>query len=392
MLEKGEQAVRPTFAQAQKEIAKRRCLTHPGQILVLDRDLQPQCNECRRQGTELKLAPLPDRGAERLGKMVNEREIAVREGQFQEITPAGSVREQAPLTVEVFKERIALVKAVTKEMEEGVHYGIIPGTQGKSLWEPGAEYLRMAFGITWNFEMLKEEEDYATGDFHYSVRAFALSPDGAEVASWPGSAWSKERRFWCKKECPKNCDQTHEPSMERNMLPHNVKDRAIKRAFVALIRNVTGTTGYFTQALDTATGEIGIQGGYAATIPCPDNGKEMRLRDGKFGQYYSHKHGSEWHNIDADKAPQPVQQPPPGEQQTASEPEQAPQDSEGAQTTSFEDRKLLFLEKVMQDFPDNFKNFDDVAHAANYQAAVDIEEGADLRKMYQDIAALYGGK
>ena len=34
------------------------------------------------------------------------------------------------------------------------------------------------------------------------------------------------------------------------MLPHNVQDRALKRAFVAMIRNVTGTTGYFKQALD----------------------------------------------------------------------------------------------------------------------------------------------
>ncbi|KKK86736.1 hypothetical protein LCGC14_2760220, partial [marine sediment metagenome] len=32
---------RPTFAQAQKSIAKKICVTHPKQILALDFDYQP---------------------------------------------------------------------------------------------------------------------------------------------------------------------------------------------------------------------------------------------------------------------------------------------------------------------------------------------------------------
>lgn len=248
-----------------------------------------------------------DTVAERMGQMVKEREMVLHEGKYREIAPA--VSEQAPLTIETFKQRIELVKAVVAEMVEGVHYGIIPGTHDKSLWEPGAEYLRMAFGITWGYEMQMEQEDYGASDFHYKVRAFALGPEGAEIASWTASAWSRERKFFCKggdRGCPNPCDQQHEPrGMEKAMLPHNTRDRAIKRGFVALIRNVTGTSGYFKQALDTSTevGEAPADGSLPAEWPCqePKCTGTMQLRSGSRGPYYSHKKGANWHNLDASK-------------------------------------------------------------------------------------------
>ena len=177
-----------TFSEAKKEAARKACLRHPDKLMVVDMlegGYEIGCVSCKREGTTPQIARRPGRVAERLGEMVRDREIAVREGQYQELVPTAPVREQEPLTIEVFQERIKLVKAVVAEMEESVHYGIIPGTSDKSLWEPGAEYLRMAFGITWNYEMLMEHEDYETSDFHYKVRAFALSPDGAEVAFFP---------------------------------------------------------------------------------------------------------------------------------------------------------------------------------------------------------------
>ncbi len=160
-----------------------------------------------------------------------------------------AVAAPPPMSIEEFRQRTALVKAVVAEMEIEVHYGQIPGTHDKNLWEPGAEYLRAAFRISWDYIVLVSEENFETWEFRYRHRAMALNPDGSVYSAWEGTAWSKERRFWCKKTCPKPCAQDHDPfGMEREMLPHNVSDRSLKRAFVAMIRNVTGTSGYFKMA------------------------------------------------------------------------------------------------------------------------------------------------
>lgn len=154
------------------------------------------------------------------------------------------------MTIEEFDQQLKLIKHVVAQMQEGVHYGVIPGTRDKSLWEPGAEYLRGAFKISWSYELTKQTEDFETGDFRYEFRCFTVPP--TQPAEWAASAWSKERRFWCRRECLRDCAQDHPPAMEKAMLPHNVKDRALKRGFVALMRNVTGTSGWFKMALDAA--------------------------------------------------------------------------------------------------------------------------------------------
>ena len=51
------------------------------------------------------------------------------------------VQPNAPMTAEQFMSRTKLMKAVVGEMLEGIHFGMIPGTKEKSLWEPGAKKL-----------------------------------------------------------------------------------------------------------------------------------------------------------------------------------------------------------------------------------------------------------
>jgi len=167
----------------------------------------------------------------------------------------GTMPEQRPMTIEEFDQRLELIKHVVTEMVQGTHYGVIPGTHDNSLWEPGAEYLRAAFNIQWGYDVIQEHEDFATHDYYYRFFVFQLLGPGVRGAGWEASAWSRERKFWCKggrDGCPRDCDgQAHGPlGMEAQMLPHNVRDRALKRGFVAMIRNVTGTTGWFKQALD----------------------------------------------------------------------------------------------------------------------------------------------
>lgn len=159
-----------------------------------------------------------------------------------------------PLSIATYRERRALMAEVVGDMEDGVDYGIIPGTKDKSLWEPGAEALRFTFNIQFRNECLMEEEDFKTHLYRYRYKCVQLLGPGIDGPSWEAFGTSRERKFWCKggkysDSCPNPCDTDHPPKgMEPAMLPHNVRDRVQKRAFVAMIRNVTGATGLFKGA------------------------------------------------------------------------------------------------------------------------------------------------
>lgn len=265
---------------------------------------------------EPMLVPIQSRRAERLGDMlqakypeagamvnVEERALATTQG-------PGLLSMPAPVTIEEYDREKAMVVHIIADMQNGKDYGLIPGTTKKSLWEPGAEALRRAFRIVWQYRVIAFLEDDKTGDYRYTIQAFQLLSPGIEGIMWEASASSKERKFWCSaKSCPpKDCPQTHPPAMERAMLRHNVKDRAIKRAFVALIRNITGTSGEFDPEQDVD--------GVAQTVGkvfCPEHkGVEMIFKEGKWGPYYSHKQGSKWCNkkaADVENAPSTAQPP-----------------------------------------------------------------------------------
>jgi hypothetical protein len=214
--------------------------------------------------------------------------------QLAEIMVAPPAISSSPMTIEEFDQRMGLIKHVVAQMQNGVHYGVIPGTQDKSLWEPGAEYLRAAFNIAWSYEIIEQVEDYHSWTFRYTIRAFHLLGPGIEGPAWIASGSNRERKFWCRTDCPRPCDQNHEPSMEREMHPHNVRDRVLKRAFVGLIRNVTGTTGYFKAVADSD------QERPAALVKrqCVEHKKTYTRREKDGRVWYSHKEGNGYCNAD----------------------------------------------------------------------------------------------
>ena len=254
-----------------------------------------------REGFGPEIERRPNHVAERLGKMIQRYETRV-DGMMEPVQAPSYLPEHRTMTIQEFKERQDLIKYVVSEMQENVHYGQIPGTRDKSLWEPGAEYLRAAFNIQWGYELVDELEDYETGDFRYRFFVFHLLGPGIRGPGWEASAWSKERKFWCrggKNGCSPNCLQDHEPSMERQMLPHNVRDRALKRGFVALIRNVTGTTGYFKGELDVSSESVASNNGvdpdqHPWLVTCPEHNKDW-FRSGNMREP-AHKQGNDWCN------------------------------------------------------------------------------------------------
>ncbi|MDD2822830.1 MAG: hypothetical protein PHQ59_01990 [Candidatus Daviesbacteria bacterium] len=64
-------------------------------------------------------------------------------------------------------EKKDIRKLVKSQMKEGVDFGVIPGTNKKTLLQPGAEKLAKFFGLAPEFELTKEVEDWEKGFFYY---------------------------------------------------------------------------------------------------------------------------------------------------------------------------------------------------------------------------------
>lgn len=298
-----------SYEELKAEIKGRECITCHSQPRVAWRanNYNLRCNCFPHKP---KLYRQPDRLGRRLGDMMAqdkpEAERALTTPLEGTLVP---VSAPAPMTIQEFDEQQRLVEHIVAEMKENVHFGLIPGTHDKSLWEPGAEYLRRAFRIVWAYDIVDEFENFKDFEFRYTVRTYQLHAPGVRGSGWTASAWSKEKRFG---------------KMDGHDLQHNVRDRAIKRAFVALIRNLTGTTGYFKIALDTTNNGQSTE----KQVTCPDHNKPMTLRDGKYGPYYSHKEGSKWCNKKPDQVAEPRQpapEPPVEAPQSEASPEPDPQ-------------------------------------------------------------------
>jgi len=132
--------------------------------------------------------------------MTNQQLMTVDEARFM---PALSL-DQA------IGRRDALVRFVQELMVRDTDYGVIPGTPKPTLLKPGAERLCSFFGLTPDFEVVKEVEDW-TGEeplFYYRYKCRLLR-DGRVVGDGEGSCNSREGKYrWreSKRVCPE-CGQ-----------------------------------------------------------------------------------------------------------------------------------------------------------------------------------------
>ncbi len=93
------------------------------------------------------------------------------------------------------ERRNQILDFAAKQMREGVDYGIIPGTDKRSLYKPGAEKLCSLFGLATSFEQMAGTiEDFTKGVFHYRYRC-VLRHGGAAVAEGVGSCNSMEKKY-----------------------------------------------------------------------------------------------------------------------------------------------------------------------------------------------------
>jgi len=223
----------------------------------------------------------------------------------QELERAGqNLAAQDELTIDQLLGQIQKVQqAMAEAMQEGEHYGVIPGTNKPTLLKPGAEKLCLLFRLDPEYELVELREDK-----HLTVTANCTLfhiPTGNRVASGMGSCSTKESKYAfrnAKPVCP-DCGQEAiikgkaeygggwvcwrraEPvagcgakfddgdariesqptgKIENPNLPdqyNTVLKMACKRALIAAVLNGTAASDIFTQDLDDKV---------AAPVPVPE--------------------------------------------------------------------------------------------------------------------------
>jgi hypothetical protein len=187
------------------------------------------------------------------------------------------VEKQLPLSAADVRSHVNLVQEVMKAvMQEGTHYGKIPGTPKPSLWKPGAEVLAATFRIAVSYQ----SEDLSDAD-HMRYRVTAIGTHqttGIVMGSGMGECSSNEEKYkWRKANSRKEFEATTEnrrrikygydrqASKEYEIqqvrtepadVANTILKMACKRAQVAMTLNVTAASDIFTQDIEDLPEEL----------------------------------------------------------------------------------------------------------------------------------------
>ena len=181
------------------------------------------------------------------------------ESNGQRALSAADIRAQVNLIQEVMK---SVMQGPSKEHPEGVHYGILPGSNKPSLYKPGAEKLATTFRIAVNPEV----EDLSTEtEKRYRVRAVGTS-NGVFVGAGIGEASTNETKYRWRKvtshaefeaTAPNERkikyygnEKTEQVWTNPSDLANTVLKMAKKRALVDLILTATAASDIFTQDIE----------------------------------------------------------------------------------------------------------------------------------------------
>lgn len=132
---------------------------------------------------------------------MNNGEEIVRYNPARTLTPV--------MNLQVAQARLKEFQEFVKEyMVEGEDYGLIPGTQKKTLYKPGSDKLCELYGLSDSYRIIDRLVDFDRGLFDYEIEC-TLSRDGFPVATGLGSCSSYEGKYrWrdAKRICPQ-CQQ-----------------------------------------------------------------------------------------------------------------------------------------------------------------------------------------
>ena len=158
-------------------------------------------------------------------------------------TPPLASRHELTVT-EVLAQAEKIHQAMTRAMEEGIHFGKIPGTPKPTLFKAGAEKLCLLFRM---------DPQYASTDTtlegdHLTVKSKCTLwhiPTGQRLGSGEGSCSTRESKYAYRKR-----EGRRVPNPDVADQWNTVLKMANKRALVAAVLNVTGTSDVFSQDLE----------------------------------------------------------------------------------------------------------------------------------------------
>ncbi|HEX6625762.1 MAG TPA: hypothetical protein VF064_18745 [Pyrinomonadaceae bacterium] len=131
--------------------------------------------------------------------------------------PAALERSQfmPALSIELAVERYnAVTEFVSRVLRRDVDYGVIPGTEKRTLLKPGAEKLTTFFGLSTRFQLVERIEDWSGESFggepfFYYLYRCRLHRGPVLMAEADGSCNSREQKYrWreAQRVCPE-CNQ-----------------------------------------------------------------------------------------------------------------------------------------------------------------------------------------
>jgi hypothetical protein len=121
-----------------------------------------------------------------------------------------------PMSVhEVMNQSITIHEILTRVMVDGIHYGVIPGTDKPTLYQAGAEKICATFRLAPKYEV-DDLCDPRENIYRYRVKCSLYTiRDGIFVGSAVGEASSAEEKYqWERAVCQKHWDTT-DPSRRR---------------------------------------------------------------------------------------------------------------------------------------------------------------------------------
>ncbi len=132
---------------------------------------------------------------------MSDERLGDRVGMSVQRTVAGGMGLMPVMDVDTYLRRWnTMIHLVKKVMNEGQHYGTIPGTKKPTLLKPGAEMLTTFFGLRTTFASKRVVEDWSGENhggepFFYYLETCQLWRGDTLVAEADGSANSHESRY-----------------------------------------------------------------------------------------------------------------------------------------------------------------------------------------------------
>lgn len=157
-------------------------------------------------------------------------------------------------------------KVIQGALVEGHDYGqAFYGSSKPSLLKPGAEKILMLLGLSSEYEIIEQIQDYDEGFFAYTIRCI-LTKNGIVVTEGLGHCNSKEKKYESDKQ-------------DKYMLGNTCLKMAKKRAQVDAALTVGSLSNIFTQDLEDMA--VFEQSERLETMN-PDDAENMKINFGKY--------------------------------------------------------------------------------------------------------------